>query len=340
MLRFACVGAGWVTMNRHVKALRRHPRVRLAGIIDHNPTRARSAGAKLGIAHGTGLDAPFLEQVDAVTIGTPPDTHHRLAVEALGRGLHVLVEKPLAMDEAQGREMIETARRAGRVLAVVHNFQFARSVAEARRRIRSGEAGELKSVLGLQLSSHQRRLPTWYKRLPGGLFYDEAPHLFYLLKSFLPQFAVTKVHVSRSLDPEDNTPRFVSTIHDAGPCIGTVQMFFDTAMSEWQLVLMGTRETLLADIFRDILVRLPSDRNHGARDILATSANAVGGHLWGTLSSGLLHLRGALDYGNDEVVRRFVAAVEEGKEPEGISASDGLLVVAAMARVAEAIRAG
>ena len=86
------------------------------------------------------------------------------------------------------------------------------------------------------------------------------------------------MHVSRSLDPADNTPRFVNTIHDAGRCLGTVQMFFDTAVSEWQLILMGTKETLLADIFRDILVRLPADRAHGARDILATSAWALGGH--------------------------------------------------------------
>jgi len=340
MLRVACLGAGWVTMNRHVKALRKHPRVRLVGIVDHNAGRAQAAGAKLGVAHATDLDAPFLREVDAIAIGTPPETHHDLVVAALGRGLHVLVEKPLAMDEAQGRAMVDAARSAKRVLAVVHNFQFARSVSEARRRLESGEAGELKSVFGLQFSSHRRRLPTWYKRLPGGLFYDEAPHLFYLLKSFLPRFAITQVHVSRSLDPEDNTPRFVNTVHDAGPCVGTVQMFFDTAVSEWQLILMGTRETLIADIFRDILIRLPTDRAHGARDILATSASAVAGHLWGTLTSGLLLVRGALDYGNDEVVRRFVEAVENGTEPADISGSDGLAVVSAMARVMEKIRAG
>ena len=184
----------------------------------------------------TGVNVALIH--DAVTIGTPPDTHHPLAMQALRLGKHVLVEKPLAMSEEQGREIIDAAARAGRILAVVHNFQFARSVAEARRRLQSGAAGELKSVFGLQFSSHQRRLPTWYKRLPGGLFYDEAPHLFYLLKSFLPRFEVTSVHVSRSLDPADNTPRFVNTIHDAGRCLGTVQMFFDTAVSEWQQLLM------------------------------------------------------------------------------------------------------
>jgi len=117
-------------------------------------------------------------------------------------------------------------------------------------------------------------------------------------------------------------------------------MFFDTAVSEWQLILMGTKETLLADIFRDILVRLPADRAHGARDILATSAWALGGHLWGTIGSGVRHLRGALDYGNDEVVRRFVTAMETGTAPEAISGADGLMVVSAMARVMEKIERG
>jgi predicted dehydrogenase len=333
MLNVASIGLGWVTQNRHIPALRRHPGVQLVGVIDRSETRAREVGDRLGIAWATTMDAPWMGSVQALTIGTPPDSHHPIAIAALARGLHVLTEKPFAMNPADGRDMIAAATDAKRVLAVVHNFQFARSVALARRHFETGQAGELKSVLGLQFSSHARRLPSWYKTLPGGLFYDEAPHLFYLVRSFLPDFALTQASVVKSLNPADNTPRLISTVHGQGSAVGSVQMFFDAAVSEWQLVLMGSRETLVADIFRDILVRLPPDHRHEGRDVLRTSAFAMGTHLLGTLSSGILHASKRLDYGNNEVVRRFVAAVETGTEPQGISGRDGLAVIEAMSQV-------
>jgi predicted dehydrogenase len=338
MLKVAAVGVGWVTINRHIPSLLRHPRVKLVGVIDRDPQKAAAAAKKLGVLSGDSLTAPWMSQVEAVTLGTPPDTHAELTHKALGHGLHVLTEKPFAMSPAEAAEMIAAAKEAKRTLAVVHNFQFARSVAAARQRFATGAAGELRAILGLQLSSHARRLPTWYQQLPCGLFYDEAPHLYYLVKSFLGALPMTSVQVATSIRAGDNTPRLVSTVHDQNGVAGSVQMFFDAALSEWQLVLMGSRETLVADIFRDILIRLPTDGRHEARDILRTSAQAFGGHLAGTVLSGVKHVRGDLDYGNDEVVRRFVTAVETGQPPEGISGDDGLQVVRAMDAVISAAK--
>jgi len=118
-----------------------------------------------------------------------------------------------------------------------------------------------------------------------------------------------------------------------GDVTGQIQMFFDTALSEWFLILMGSEETLIADIFRDILIRLPSDGAHTAKDILASSAHAVLGHALGTITSGIKHVTKTLDYGNDEVIRRFVQSIQTGQAPKDISAQDGLDVVRAMNRV-------
>src|SRR5206468_7684705 len=70
------------------------------------------------------------------------------------------------------------------VLALVHNFQFARSVRRARRQLEEGRWGKITALHGFQLSSPGRRLPHWYEQLPLGLFYDESPHLLYLLRAF------------------------------------------------------------------------------------------------------------------------------------------------------------
>jgi scyllo-inositol 2-dehydrogenase (NADP+) len=329
-LPIAVIGAGWVTTHRHVPALLRHPRVELVGVVDRSEVRGEALASRLGIRFAPDLDAPWIRGARAVVIGTSPEAHAPMAIAALERGLHVLVEKPFAMTPAEGRRMIDAASRARCVLAVVHNFQFARSVTAARRRLESGAAGELRAVLGLQLSNPARRLPEWYRNLPLGLFYDEAPHLMYLLRAFVDDFRLTRAAVAPSAEPADPTPVVVSTVHASGRVVGTTQMIFAASLSEWQLVLMASKETLACDIFRDVLVRIPGDGRHEGADVLRTSLAALRGHVAGTFSSGWRHAFKRLDYGNGEVVRRFVEAIETGTVPREISAEDGLAVVEAL----------
>jgi hypothetical protein len=90
---------------------------------------------------------------------------------------------------------------------------------------------------------------------------------------------------------------------------------------------LGSERLAVVDVFRDILVVVRNDRAHGGADILATSFDAVRGHLWGTLTSGLRLVTRRLAYGNDEVIRRFAAACLQGAPPAGITAADGCRVV-------------
>jgi hypothetical protein len=105
-------------------------------------------------------------------------------------------------------------------------------------------------------------------------------------------------------------------------------MSFSASVSEWQLVVVAERATVALDIFRDVLVRLPNDRGHRAREILRTSGALVGGHVAGIAASGVRLIGGKLLYGNDEVVRRFVDATEgRADRLRWISADDGYAVV-------------
>jgi len=81
------------------------------------------------------------------------------------------------------------------------------------------------------------------------------------------------------------------------------------------------------DLFRDVLVRLPNDSAHTGTHVLRTSARAIGSHVLGVARSGLLRAQRRLDYGNEEVVRRFLDATRTGAAPEAITASDGRAVV-------------
>lgn len=86
------------------------------------------------------LDSP---EVDAVAIATPVSTHYTLAKEALRRGKHVLVEKPLCMTAAEGEELIDLAERSRRVLMADHTFVYTGAVRKIRELIVAGELGQI-----------------------------------------------------------------------------------------------------------------------------------------------------------------------------------------------------
>jgi predicted dehydrogenase len=339
----AAIGLGWVTTNRHIPALRRCSQARLIGVIDHQSGRAAALARQLSLkrsatAHSA-ADVSWLDQVDAVTIGTPPGTHYSLARSYLDAGKHVLVEKPLAMTVDEAEQLIALANDRGRVLAVVHNFQFTRSVRRTKQLMRSGRLGDIRSMWAVQLSNPKRRLPAWYEQLPLGLFYDESPHFFYLLRHLTecePKFQ--RIDVLRDRDGAE-TPARVSVLLDACGIPVQIDMNFQAPLSEWHIGVLGSKGAAFVDIFRDILVVVPNDGSHLARDILRTSAAAMWSHGFGTLESGVLLAVGRLAYGNDEVVRRFCLACQGERDVlGGISGIDGAAVVSMQNQVVNASR--
>jgi scyllo-inositol 2-dehydrogenase (NADP+) len=342
-VRVASVGLGWVTTHRHIPALRRCPQARLVGVIDHEPHRAEAVAQELKLpfwaTSQSAADVAWVDQVDAVTIGTPPLTHTALVSSYLKAGKHVLVEKPMAMTPGEAEQLSALAVAQDRVLAVVHNFQFTRSVRRVKQMMAERQLGEIRSIWAVQLSNPRRRLPSWYEQLPLGLFYDESPHFFYLLRALTgtePEFRSIDVVRSRQ---GSETPAKISAQLDADGIPVQVDMNFEAPLSEWHVGVLGTNMAAFVDVFRDILVTTPNDETHLGRDILRTSASAGWSHLVGTVKSGLLLATGRLSYGNDEVVRKFCLACQgERSALAGIAASDGAAVVGMQHRVIEASR--
>jgi 1,5-anhydro-D-fructose reductase (1,5-anhydro-D-mannitol-forming) len=93
------------------------------------------------------LDAFLADpDVDAVVVATPNSLHAQHVIAALRAGKHVLVEKPMATSVDDAREMVRAAREAGRILGVGFHFRHHALVAEAQRRIASGEIGAVAQV--------------------------------------------------------------------------------------------------------------------------------------------------------------------------------------------------
>jgi predicted dehydrogenase len=112
--------------------------------------------------------------IDAVAIATPISTHYPLARDALLRGKHVLVEKPMTATVAESEELIRLAEAQRRVLMVDHTFCYSGAVRKIRELIDSGALGELYyyDAVRINLGLFQRDL---------NVLWDLAPHDFSIL---------------------------------------------------------------------------------------------------------------------------------------------------------------
>ena len=172
-LRVAEMGLGWVGLHRHLPAMKAHGGFDVVGLIDRHAGTAEREATRRGIRRWQCCDTlaqvPWLDEIDAIVVATPPFAHYDIIKSALERGKHVLTEKPFAMTVSQGEELVALAKAQRRTLAIVHNFQFARSTQRLEREIKDGTIGNVRGVVARQYGNPGRRLPRWYEDLPLGL---------------------------------------------------------------------------------------------------------------------------------------------------------------------------
>ena len=306
--RVGIVGGGWVATARHIPGYRSHREAEVAVLYDRNPDRARDVATAHDIPRWCStLDELFDTGVDAVSLCTPPWTHPELAVDALERGVHVFTEKPMAMNAAEAESMVAAARAAGRLLCVSHNFLYSRAARRAETAV--ARTGLPTYALGLQMSSLRRRLPTWYRDLPGGLLFDELPHMLYTLDHFLGALRVDGVRATRRPDGEIATAE-IQVASDRAT--GQVVTVFDSPVSEWHIGLVAPGGAVDLDLFRDICMVLRPDDEHKALDIMRTSGRAMFDHARGFVGSGARLVGRRLYWGHDALIREFVDAVRTG----------------------------
>jgi predicted dehydrogenase len=117
-VRVGVVGAGAMGRN-HVRLLAALPGARLSGVYDLRPEAAAAAAREHGARAFDCLEELAAES-EAAVVAVPTSAHLEVGCELLGRGLHLLVEKPLASELGDADRLIERARAAGRLLAVGH----------------------------------------------------------------------------------------------------------------------------------------------------------------------------------------------------------------------------
>lgn len=127
--RVGVIGAGSLGYH-HVRLLRDMPNVEFAGFYDIDATRAATVQTELGASAAPSLTA-LLDRVDAVTVVVPTPAHHAVAKQALARGVHVLIEKPITTTLDEADDLLATARATKALVQTGHVERFNRAIRAA-----------------------------------------------------------------------------------------------------------------------------------------------------------------------------------------------------------------
>ena len=132
-MRTAVIGVGYLG-RFHAQKYAQLPDAQLVAVVDANADAARRVGAELDVeACSDALQV--LDRVDAVSIAVPTPLHFEIGRAALERGVHVLMEKPIATTVAEARALVDLARDRNCVLQVGHLERFNPAVVAAANRL-------------------------------------------------------------------------------------------------------------------------------------------------------------------------------------------------------------
>jgi len=252
-VRYAVVGLGYIAQSAVLPAFAHaKSNARLAALVSDAPRKLKALGKRYGVEtlcnHEQYDDLLASGLVDAVYIALPNDMHKDYAVRAARHGVHVLCEKPLAMDERECRAMIAACRRADVRLMTAYRLHFEAANLAAIEAVRKhiGEPRIFTASFGMQVEAGNVRLDPVKG---GGVLYDigiycinAARHLFQdeplevaarTVKGAEPRFRETEESVS-------------VTMVFPGERLATFTTSFGTADASWFEVL-GTKCSVCLD---------------------------------------------------------------------------------------------
>lgn len=172
-LRVGIIGSGGIAEGAHAPGYMALPDdCELVACCDVRPERAEAFAERFDLAHWYTdyRELLSLPELDAVSVCTPPFMHRDATVAALDAGLHVLCEKPMAMNVAEAQDMVAAAERADKVLTIGHQQRFSPAAQAVKRAVDAGELGDIYYAKTAALRN--RGAPTWgvfhIKQLNGG----------------------------------------------------------------------------------------------------------------------------------------------------------------------------
>ena len=259
-LRVGILGAGYIA-SWHADAIRATPGAALVAVCDPARDAAEALAASYGIQAFTDLDQMIAANAcDVVHILTPPNLHRDLAVQCLNAGLHVMVEKPVALSVEEVDDMAAAAAAANRQLGACHNFLGLPSYRKLRRLRDQGDLGVVSSA---QINWSLPLVPLrsgpyalWLMRQTQNLLLELGPHPFSFATDLFGPLEIDHVSLGQwiTLPGGEQRPQSWRIIARAGNVDVTIALSLVETFDDRSVSLRGSSGMARLDYAADTLV--------------------------------------------------------------------------------------
>ena len=168
-VRIGIIGCGGIANGKHMPSLKKLPDVEMVAFCDIIVERAEKAAREYGV-EGAKVYADYhellaREDIDVVHVLTPNREHSQITVDALNAGKHVMCEKPMAINSAEAKRMLDAAKATGKKLTIGYQSRFRPDSMYLKSACEAGELGDI--YYARAQAVRRRAVPTW------GVFLNE-----------------------------------------------------------------------------------------------------------------------------------------------------------------------
>ena len=201
LIKVGVIGCGGIANSKHMPSLAKVADCEMVAFCDIIPERAEQAAAKFGV-EGAKTYTDYKEllkdvDIDVVHVCTPNRSHSFITVDALEAGKHVMCEKPMAINSAEAKKMLDAAKRTGKKLSIGYQSRFRDDSMYMKKEAEDGTFGDIYYAKATAL--RRRAVPTWGVFLNeyeqgGGPLIDIGTHALdltlWMMNNYKPKYCV------------------------------------------------------------------------------------------------------------------------------------------------------
>ncbi len=329
MLNIAVIGCGYWGPN-HIRNFSALSNCTVPLVCDRNEERLQHIKSLYkNIATTTDHEQVIRnDEIDAVVIATPTNTHYSLAKQCLEAGKHVLIEKPMASSVAEGKELLEIAEKKSRTVMVGHTFVYSAPVRKIKEIIDSGALGEL-----LYINSQRLNLGLFQKDI--NVAWDLAPHDISIIHYLLDEDPITvncqgKAHITQDIEDVTNI-----SLQFSKSAFAMIQSSWINPNKIRTMIIVGSKKMIIYDDTEPLEKIKVYDKRVELPPHYDTFADFQYSYHYGDMHCPHIKHKEPLQMEAAD----FVKSIETGAPPEA-SGLEGLKVLAVLEAASESLKKG